>query len=245
MSRLGVALFLVSIVATGQTGPSNAPRPRDPRQALKALNDLIGSWRATGTPSGTQEEAQKGFWTEEMTWQWQFKDREAWLAVDFAKGKYYSGGELHYLPDRDLYQLTLKTTAGTTVSFAGRLSDRRLTLERHDPATKETQRLAFRFLHPNRFLYSYAVRPEGKTLFQGRYQVGATKEGVAFAGEDSRPQCIVSGGLGKIPVTYQGQTYYVCCGGCRTEFNSDPARYVREYQEKQAKKAKQKAGQGE
>ena len=57
-----------------------------------------------------------------------------------------------------------------------------------------------------------------------------------FASGDSRPECIVSGGLGTIPVMYMGQTYYVCCSGCRTEFNADPAKYVREYNEKKAKK---------
>jgi hypothetical protein len=233
-----VGLLLVSAVVTGGALPGDSPRPRSPREALQALNDLIGSWRATGRPSGTAEQARQDFWTEALSWQWRFKGQDAWLEVTFTKGKHFTGGELHYLPGRDVYQLTLRTTAGERVSFTGRLADRKLTLERQDPARKETQHFSLNLLHPNRFLYGYAVRPQGKTLFHGVYQVGATKEGVPFAADDGRPKCIVSGGLGTIPVTYKGQTYYVCCGGCRTEFNSDPEKYVREYEAEQAKKAK-------
>ena len=50
------------------------------------------------------------------------------------------------------------------------------------------------------------------------YQVGATKEGVPFAGGDGKPECVVSGGLGTMPVMYKGKTYYVCCSGCRDAF---------------------------
>jgi hypothetical protein len=69
-------------------------------------------------------------------------------------------------------------------------------------------------------------------LFARRYQVGATKEGVPFAGGDGKPECIVSGGLGTTAVMFQGKTYYVCCSGCRTEFNENPEKYVREYESK-------------
>ena len=51
-------------------------------------------------------------------------------------------------------------------------------------------------------------------------------EGEEFASGDGRPECIVSGGLGTIKVSYQGQTYYVCCGGCRDEFYASPQKYI-------------------
>jgi YHS domain-containing protein len=37
---------------------------------------------------------------------------------------------------------------------------------------------------------------------------------------------------------YMGKTYYFCCSGCRDEFNASPAKYVKEYEEKQAKAKK-------
>jgi YHS domain-containing protein len=39
-------------------------------------------------------------------------------------------------------------------------------------------------------------------------------------------------------VTYQGKTYYVCCSGCRSEFNESPQKYIDEYNAKKAKKSK-------
>src|SRR5262245_56792291 len=127
---------------------------QSPKQALRAFNDLIGSWRAAGDPQqGTREERQKGLWTETIKWQWQFKGDDVCLHTVFDKGKHYSGGELRYLPDKDRYRLTLQTPAKETVAFEGELKGKRLILERSDDARKETQRLTLSFLHPNRYLY--------------------------------------------------------------------------------------------
>jgi hypothetical protein len=112
-----------------------------------------------------------------------------------------------------------------------------LTLQRQDAASKETQRFVLSMLHENRFLYRYEVKPAGQTRFTRHYQVGATKEGVAFAEAGSnQPECIVSGGLGTISVTHNGKTYYVCCSGCRDAFKEEPEKYIREFQAKKAKK---------
>ena len=34
---------------------------------------------------------------------------------------------------------------------------------------------------------------------------------------------------------YMGKTYYVCCGGCKDAFNDDPAKYVKEFEERKKK----------
>ena len=71
---------------------------------------------------------------------------------------------------------------------------------------------------------------------RGVYQVGATKEGVPFAGRgDTSPECVVSGGKGTIAVSYKGKTYYVCCSGCRDEFKDNPEKYIKEYEARQAR----------
>ena len=210
--------------------------PRSPREALQPFNDLIGTWRGTGTPAGTREEQQKNFWTETMSWEWQFKGADAWIKVAFEKSKHFSGGELRYVADQDAFALTLTTPGKEKLLFQGPMKDKILTLERK--AGPETQRLVFTFLHANRFLYRYETRPAGKALFAKHYSVGATKEGVPFAGGDGRPECIVSGGLGTSPVMHLGKTYYVCCSGCRDEFRENPEKYIKEYEEK--KKGKKK-----
>ncbi len=226
-TRIGAAL-LALLTAVGTATAT------DPRQALQPFNDLIGTWRVTGTPEGKP----RTFWTEEMTWAWQFKGSDAWLSLAADKGKYFTRGELRTLGDKEVYQLTLTTPAKESRTFTGKLDDRRLTLTREDDKTKETQQIVVTLLHANRFLFDYAVKPQGKTLFAKQYRVGATKEGVSFAEGDGKPECIISGGLGTIRVTYKGQTYYVCCSGCRDEFNAEPEKYIKEYEEAKKKKKK-------
>lgn len=213
---------------------ADTPATKSAKDALHPFNDLIGTWRGTGTPSGSADEQRQKFWTETFAWEWQFKGGDAWLKVDFAKSKNFTAGELRYLPDKNEFALTVLTPTKEKQTFTGPLKERVLTLERR--AGDDTHRLVFTLLHPNRFLYRFDVMPAGKAVFRKVYQVGATKEGVPFASGDGKPECVVSGGLGTMPVTYQGKTYYVCCSGCRTEFNENPAKYVREFEAKQKKK---------
>jgi hypothetical protein len=235
--RIGLAVVLV--VGMGQVLTAGEPSPKSPKEALKAFNPLIGSWRATGTPEGTLAEKQRGFWTESMSWEWQFKGRDAWLEVVLDKGKYFVRGELRYLPARDLYQLAMNTPARETLTFTGPLKERTLTLERVDETKKETQRLVVDLLHENRFVYRYEVKPEGRPLFKKVYQVGVTKEGEAFAGPaDTQPECVVSGGRGTIAVSHKGHTYYVCCSGCRTAFKDEPEKYIKEFEARKKEKGR-------
>jgi hypothetical protein len=229
---VGATLVLLAAPAPG------APAKPTPREALQAFNDLIGSWRGTGEPSGTREEKLKGFWQETIAWQWQFKKGEVWLLANFTKGKHFTSAELRYLPERDAYQLKAVTPAKETLTFEGKLVKRRLTVERTDAKTRQGQRLVFSLLHFNRYLYRYEVRPPEQEVFNLVYQVGATKQGVAFASEGDKPECVVSGGLGTMPVTHKGKTYYVCCTGCRDAFNDDPEKWISEFEDR--KKAKKK-----
>jgi len=228
--------ILTCVVFLGVTAIllADPPTTKSPRQALQPFGDLIGEWRGTGTPVGTREEVQKNFWTEKMTWEWQFKGNDAWLKVVFDKSKQFTAGELRYVPEKDAVAFTVTTPAKEKITYTGTLQDKVLTLDRD--AGKESQRLVFTFLHANRFLYRYEVKAEGKSLFAARWKVGATKEGEPFAAGDGKPECVVSGGAGTSAVSYMGKTYYVCCSGCRAEFNENPAKYVLEFEAKKAKK---------
>ena len=238
MSCIGIAT-LGMVVAGAALSAEEKISKQSPKEALQALNDLIGSWRATGEPEGTRQEKQKGFWTETVRWRWQFKGDDAWLKVAFEKGKYFTKGDLRYLPENDRFQLALTTTNNETVTFEGKRKDHVLTLEREDQKSKETQRLILTLLHGTRFLYRYEIKPPGRTLFTKVYQVGATKEGVAFAGPgNTNPECVVSGGLGTMKVSYKGDTYYVCCSGCRAAFKDEPEKYIKEYEERKKGKGR-------
>jgi len=237
--RAGLA-FLVTLACLA-TLPADSTQRKTPKEALKAFNDLVGSWRGTGEPEGTRAEKLKGFWSESIAWEWQFKGNDVWLKLAIDKGKHLSSGELRYVPDKDVFRLTVVSPEKETRTFEGPLVGKRLTLEREDPKTKDVQRLVFSFLHSNRYLYRYEVKRAERLTFAKIYQVGATKEGVPFAGPgDSSPECIVSGGKGTIEVMYKGKTYYVCCTGCRDEFKDKPEKYIREFEERKAKEAKGK-----
>jgi len=229
MRLLFSGFLLLSTAQFPLAAPPEKTVPRRPMENLHPFNSLIGSWRGTGQPEGTLKEKQRGFWTETLTWEWQFKGEDAWLKLRIDKGKYFTGGELRYLPEKDDFQLSLQTTTKEKLTYTGNLKDNLLTVDRTDEAKKECQRIVINMLRDNRFLYDFETKRPGNADFTRQYQVGAAKEGVPFVGAgDAKPTCIVSGGLGTIKVTYKGQTYYVCCSGCREEFKEDPEKYIRE-----------------
>src|SRR5437660_12350017 len=125
--RIGLATIL-TLVLIPLAAAAPAPAKRSAREALQPFNDLIGSWRGTGTPEGSRDEKQKGFWIETLSWSWQFKGDDAWLTATIDKGRHYTRAELRYLTDKDSYQLTLTTIAKDKVTFVGKLDDGRLTL---------------------------------------------------------------------------------------------------------------------
>ena len=229
--------------------PNTIPKtgkPASPREALQPFNVLVGSWKGSGAPEGTREERSAGAWAETISWVWQFKGDDAWLAVEFDKGKHFTKGELRYTPAASdgekaepRFTLTLTAPDKTTVTFVGRLTDKDkvLALTRVGGPTDEEQRLVFSLLHHNRHLYRFETRPAGTTVtFTKKYQVGATKEGVPFAEVAKGPECIVSGGVGTIKVTHNGKDYWVCCSGCRDAFKDDPEKFIKEFEAKAKEK---------
>jgi hypothetical protein len=234
------AAALVFALAQPGVDTPRSPKELTAKDALQPFNGLVGSWKGSGAPEGTKEERAAGAWAETVTWVWQFKDQDAWLAVTFDKGKHFAKGELRYTPDKDRkeprFTLTLTAPDKSAATYAGTLKDKVLTLDRTDGPAGEQHRLVFSLLHPNRHLYRFETRPAGTTVaFTKHYQVGATKEGVPFADVPKGPECVVSGGLGTIKVTHQGKDYWVCCSGCRDEFKADPEKYIKEAQAKAKK----------
>ena len=75
------------------------------------------------------------------------------------------GGELRYLPDKDVYQLTLDTADKETLDL--RRAARRTRADAGPRRTTRRRRRSgwsSRFLHANRFLYRYEVKPAGTTV---------------------------------------------------------------------------------
>ncbi len=225
-------LLVLAVLACGFLGsrPVLAADKEEAKEALKALQDYIGEWKGSGQP-------QKGpLWKETVNWGWRFKGNDSWLTVEFKGSKTYKGGEVRYLADKERYQLTLTDAADKKLVFLGELKNNYLTFERTDPASKEVQRLIMNIAGDGaRFIYRVERKAQGTTLWKKEYLVACTKEGESLGAKEKKQECVVSGGLGTMPVTYKGETFYVCCSGCRDAFNENPEKYIKEFRAKKKK----------
>jgi len=201
----------------------------DEKEGLEALQEFIGGWA-----KGTANDKKLGFWTEKANWSWRFKGKDRWLTFDLDGSKLYKGGEVRFLPDKSKYQLTLIDKAGGKAVFTGEIKKEVLIVERKTE-DDDTEQLKLQIAGGgDRLNYSMWIKPSGRTLFAKKLEVGYTREGVTFGIESGgkKPECCVTGGVGTSTVSYMGQTYYVCCTGCRDAFNENPAKIVAEYLKK-------------
>jgi YHS domain-containing protein len=232
LTILALAVGLFGLVGFSAQAEDKKVKPEDQAKAKKALQevqDFIGTWNLEGTQKvGAKTEA----WKEKVNWGWKFKDGDAWITAQFGdegKGKYFTTGELRYNLEKKKYVLTLNTTdkseqvyEGETVKTGG------LKLERKDAKTSDVYRLTLNTLADGiRFQVKYEKQDGGKGLFSSVFAMNGNKDGESFAGGTKKPECIVSGGAANIAVSYKGKTYYVCCTGCRDEFNANPEKYVK------------------
>jgi YHS domain-containing protein len=201
----------------------------DAKEGLQALQEFIGGWK------GTANDKMKGFWTEKSNWSWRFKGKDRWMTFNLENSKLYKGGEVRFLEDKEKYQITLIDKEGNKAVFDGEMKKNVLVVERKNPDTDDTEQIKMNIAGGgDRLVYSMWIKPDGRTQYTKKLEVGYTREGVTF-GVDSggkKPECVVTGGLGTIQVSYMGQTYYVCCTGCRDAFNENPAKIIAEYMKK-------------
>jgi hypothetical protein len=216
-------------------GLSQADDPA--RAALQKLNDFVGEWNGNGGPDKPKPDSRDTTWKETVSWSWKFKGTDAWLTFAMKDGKYLKSGELRAKPDGKSYELIVVDAKDQKASYAGKRDEKGyLTFENVDAATGDTNQIVMNTAAEGvRFVYRYAVKPKGRTTFNKIYQVAATREGEALGAASSHKkgnECIVTGGLGTITVSYKGKTYYVCCTGCKEAFESDPEKYIKEAEKK-------------
>ncbi|MCE9565327.1 MAG: YHS domain-containing protein [Planctomycetes bacterium] len=196
------------------------------KKALGEMQDFIGQWNL----EGTQKDGAKIIaWKEKVSWGWNFKGDPSFTA-DFneGKGKYYTGGSLKYDLEKKLYVLSLTNADKTEQVFEGKAAkDGGLKLERKDAKTGDVYRLTLNTLSEgDKFQVKFEKQDGGKGLFNNVFAMNGLKEGAGGVGV-KKPECIVSGGAANIAVSFNGKTYYVCCTGCRDEFNANPKKYAK------------------
>jgi hypothetical protein len=238
MKRLVALVLLLGLI--GLVVPVLAAESDDKtaaKDALKELQEFIGGWKGNGGPDKPRPGPRDPVWSETVSWTWRFKGDDAWMSMTVKDGKVFKSAELRYLPDKKVYQLTATDLQDKKLVFEGKLKSEVLTLERVDPDTKATQRIMMNTTNEgDRFIYYVAHKDEGRTIWKKDYKIGCTREGVSLGKVDKKNECIVSGGLGTMPISYKGETYYVCCSGCADAFKEDPEKYINEYKAKKAGK---------
>ena len=205
--------------------------------ALREYNGLVGGWRGIGQP---KRASQQGAWQEKAVAVWELKAKSTGIRLNVEDGKQWKSALLGY--DEKAKRFTLKTTLpdDSTREYQGKLDDKRLVLESAaDEKSKEIHRLTLTVLNENRMTLLFEKRPEQQSFYTRVAEVGYQREGTRLAAAGSSgPVCVVTGGLGTIPVMHKGKTYYVCCTGCRDAFNDDPAGILAEYEKNKVKPAK-------
>lgn len=231
MSKQTIFMLTMTLVLAAST------HAQDPaRAALQKLNDFIGEWKGNGAPDKPKAD-QRDMWKEDVSWSWKFKGKDAWLTFSIKDGKYLKSGEVRAKSDGKSYELTVVDVKDQKAVYTGKRDDKGyVTFENVDAATGDTNQIVMNTAAEGvRFVYRYAVKPKGRTNFNKIYQVAATREGEALGVASSRKkgnECIVTGGLGTITLSYNGKTYYVCCTGCKEAFESDPEKYIKEAEKK-------------
>jgi hypothetical protein len=241
MKRLlavGLTLGILGALLAGVRAPAaDSKEKAEAKEALKALQEFIGGWKGSGGPDKPKPSPRDPIWSETLSWGWRFKGDDAWLALDVKNGKHLKGGELRYLPGKKAYQFTALTKDDKKLVFEGELKSDVLTLERTGPGSQQTQQIKMNTAGDGvRFIYRAASKPRGATVWRKDYLVACTKEGESLGKTEKKNECVVSGGVGTMPISYKGETYYVCCSGCADEFRANPEKYVAEFKAKKAKK---------
>ncbi len=224
---LGLAGASMNAVAAPSTKKEKA------MEALKELNDFIGDWKGSGNPDKPRLLPRDPIWTENISFGWKFKADDAWLVLNVKGSKLIKTGEVRWVPAKKAYVLTAKTNDKKTLVFEGKMTDSALIFERTDPDSKEVQQIKMNSAADgDRFIYRFARRNDGSTIWRKDFVVASTRAGVTFGPKEKKPVCVVSGGLGTSTVSYLGETYYVCCSGCADAFKENPKKYVDEFKKK-------------
>ena len=223
MTALPLALALLT--------PAPGTDAEAAKAALAPLNPLVGQWRGVGQ---VRRGSRAGAWREEAEWVWDFSAPNApAVRLDVTDGK-------------EVASLLVRPAAGPTGGFAATLvpaggDPATLTATSLDgtvefaPTGDGNTRLTLRPLNAKRFTLLIERRGSPTGRFRRVAEVGYTRSGTRLADSSlGGPECVVTGGLGTIPVSFGGKTYHVCCSGCVAAFEADPAGVLADYRDRKA-----------
>jgi YHS domain-containing protein len=223
----GVWLFSVALLAAQQQSEQST---KAAKQALSQFNSLIGGWRGTAQP---RRGLAAGSWRESAEWIWDFSRATPAIRYVVTDGKLLKSARITFDDKANLYHASVELADGATREYFGKSDDDHLILESPPDAKNEIHRLTVTRLNEKRTIVLFEKKRTTSRGFARVAEVGYTREGTRLAVEGGDgPECVVTGGKGTIAINYKGQTYYVCCSGCKQAFNENPEKILAEYRQR-------------
>ena len=228
--------------ATASTDARNAAI-----QQMGRLGELPGQWRGV---LQLRRGSNDGAAAETIDVSWNFTQTTPALQFRFKPGSRLQ--QLHLIApaaDSAVLQLRLQEADAERLltlqpnPVAAEVSEQGNQWTFATPADATThRRLTLRRLSEIRWTVLLEEQPQTGTGWRRMFEIGMTRAGerLATAGAGQR-LCVVTGGNGTIAVQHDGQTWYVCCEGCRQAFNDDPTGILKSYHEQQRKQSDNKS----
>lgn len=237
-----MASIFIAMALTPAALAAEPPSKDDDIKTLAEWQTYVGGWRGAGQ---VERGSVKGAWAEKADWAWKFRPGHASLEFLATDAKHIATGEISAAKEPGQFELSAQIVGvKEPAKFVGRKNDQgQFVFDRvGQPADNNPSdviaRITFRQVaEGNRLLVLYERQASGENRYSRVAEVGYTRQGIQFAAGSTGPECVVTGGRGTIPVSFQGQTYYVCCTGCKDLFEADPAGVLAEYKAKKAKAA--------
>jgi hypothetical protein len=212
------------------------------REALKPFQILLGNWKGLSQKTIADQPA--------WAYDWVTDPKSPGLRMTSEKGAYVRDGRLSYLPDSDQFEFKATDADGTRRAFRGTFIEpirdvagdekkmqRTYKLQLTEPEANpsgEQWRVTFNQQENNRYIFE-VERKRGNGPFTRVDTVHTQREGTSFALSETDygdKTCIISQGLGTISVSYKGQSFWVCCSGCKAAFDDDPEKWIAKWEER-------------
>ena len=223
-----------TIAATDET--SKTADRESTIKALEGLGSLIGEWKGVAQP---RRGSNSGAWSEKAQAAWNFENKTADLVVTFEPGQQFHQAAFSLAADGNTPTLALTPLMGEPISLlrvsAGdrkKSDDDNWIFESTADNIPQT-RCTVRIISNIRVTLLFEEKSSEKGSYRRLSEIGMTRAGSRLAGGSTgERQCIVTGGLGTMKVSFEDKTYYVCCEGCRQAFDADPKGTIEAYRER-------------
>jgi YHS domain-containing protein len=237
------ACVAVWALACGAARAGDKDQVEADKKALSPVLQYVGGWRGAGLP----KDGSKDGWSEDSEWQFDLKGGHAALVFSSEKGRYYKSGRIDPGEKAGEFKFTGVLPDGKKEEMVGTIIENKeerskdLVFNNAAPGTGRPARVVFSVVAKgNRLLMDYQKKMSGDR-YAPIAEVGYTRKGSNFGKSGDSHECVITGGAGKIEVSYKGQTYWVCCGGCKDAFNENPEKEIAAYHKrKEEEKLKDK-----